>query len=319
MIKMRKDYTYIQRIAEYGGLTKAADELFVSVPALSRFVKNKEKELGVKLFQRNGKTFQLTYAGQKYLETEEQIQTLWRNFDNSVQNHTQGLKTTLKIGFPLSLGKILISKIIPRFEKKYPRISLYAYEDKVVVLNRLLLQGKLDLIFTMKEFENKDTSNIDIFPIVSGQICLIAPERTSTVVETNYRPSFSYPWLKPKTINKLPLIGLRQHSFFREHIKKYLLTTIAQEPNIQITLSTIEHVLLAVDSNIGWTPMVDFLVYLSGLKHLKLYSFGSQPYQMNLVIACNKGITDSSANLEFINLCINKIRKEVHKNGIKSN
>lgn len=316
---MNKDYTYIQRIAEYGGLTRAADELFISVPALSRFVKNKEKELGVKLFLRKGKTFQLTYAGRKYLEAEEQILTVWRNFNNSIQDHNLSAKTTLRIGFPLSLGKILISKIISKFEKKYPQISLYANEDKAVNLNQQLLKGNLDLIFTMKPFENGETSDIDVFPIVSGQISLIAPTKSNIQVESSYRTAFNYPWISPETIGKLPIIGLREHSVYREYLKKYLLNSTSQEPNIKVTLSTIEHVLQAVDSNIGWTPMADFLTYLSGLKHFKLYSFGNQPYPINLNIACKKGVTNSPANLEFINLCKEKIRKEVQKNGIQSN
>ena len=75
---------YIKTIAQYHSFSKAAQVLYVSQPALSRFVKKVEDELGVTLFDRDTIPLRLTLAGQRYLEYVEQFR-VWsgicgRNF-----------------------------------------------------------------------------------------------------------------------------------------------------------------------------------------------------------------------------------------------
>ena len=50
-----KDLRYMSAIARHEGISKAADELYISQPALSGYLKNLETRLGVPLFQRIGK------------------------------------------------------------------------------------------------------------------------------------------------------------------------------------------------------------------------------------------------------------------------
>ena len=64
---------YIKTIAQYHSFSKAAQVLYVSQPALSRFVKKVEDELGVTLFDRDTIPLRLTLAGQRYLEYVEQF------------------------------------------------------------------------------------------------------------------------------------------------------------------------------------------------------------------------------------------------------
>ena len=65
---MEKTIDYILEVAKCQGITKAANNLYITPSALSKFVQAKEKELQVKLFNKNGKKFVLTYAGERYVE-----------------------------------------------------------------------------------------------------------------------------------------------------------------------------------------------------------------------------------------------------------
>ena len=55
---------YVLAIARHQNLTKAAEELHVGQPTLSKFLQSLENELGLKLFQKVGHRFLLTYAGE---------------------------------------------------------------------------------------------------------------------------------------------------------------------------------------------------------------------------------------------------------------
>ena len=67
---------YIKAIAECHSFSRAAQQLYVSQPSLSRFVRKVEDELGVELFERDSIPLGLTPAGHKYLEYIERFQAL---------------------------------------------------------------------------------------------------------------------------------------------------------------------------------------------------------------------------------------------------
>ena len=68
-----KDMQYILTIANYGNLTKAADALFLSQPALSIHLKQLENSLGLQLFDRMGRKMILTYAGEEFVKSAREI------------------------------------------------------------------------------------------------------------------------------------------------------------------------------------------------------------------------------------------------------
>ena len=63
-----KEQRYIIEIAKVQGVAKAAENLFISQPALSKFLTRTEEMYGVQLFERVGKKMIPTYAGKQYLE-----------------------------------------------------------------------------------------------------------------------------------------------------------------------------------------------------------------------------------------------------------
>lgn len=305
---MNKDYKYIKTVADNQGLTKAAEQLFISVPALSKFIKNKENDLGVAIFIRDGKKFKLTFEGQKYLEYEKKVSLLKQSFENQILNHNQFAKKTLRIGFPLSLARVIVNKVLKVFDRRYPNTLLQIHEDKVVNLNRMLEKDQLDLIITMKDINHPD--DYEVYPLVEGQVALIGANTEQYGIDAKYRPAFNYPWIDINVAKKIPIIGLRKHSYYLELFKAYLLTEANEVPSINVTLSTIEHVLLAVKQEIGWAPLPDFLVKLSGYKNLDMYSFGKEPLNAHLQIICTKETSESPATQEFIKICQDKFREE---------
>ena len=73
---MDKNVQYILEVAKCGGITKAANNLYITPSALSKFVQAREEELNVQLFHRIGKRFVLTAAGEYYVGRCKEIETI---------------------------------------------------------------------------------------------------------------------------------------------------------------------------------------------------------------------------------------------------
>ena len=73
---MERVMEYILAIAKFKSVSKAAENLFISQPALSAIVKKEEKRLGVELFNRQYKPLQLTNAGTIYVNAAKKIKDI---------------------------------------------------------------------------------------------------------------------------------------------------------------------------------------------------------------------------------------------------
>lgn len=77
---------YIIKIAECGNITHAAEELYLSQPALSHCLARVERELGTPLFDRSGNPLKLTEAGECYVRTARRILELEQKMRRDIQN-----------------------------------------------------------------------------------------------------------------------------------------------------------------------------------------------------------------------------------------
>ena len=101
-----REYEYIQTIANELNITRASERLFVSQPALSRFLKNVEKDLGTLLFERIGKKMVLTPAGKVYVEKAREIIDLDSQMRNTIQELDKQ-NEALSICYPLIRSMLL--------------------------------------------------------------------------------------------------------------------------------------------------------------------------------------------------------------------
>ena len=77
-----KNMEYVAAVAQYDSITAAAESLYISQPALSRFISNLEKRIGVTLFQRVGNRFLLTYERERFLYHAKRIMEIEQELQN---------------------------------------------------------------------------------------------------------------------------------------------------------------------------------------------------------------------------------------------
>ena len=145
---MEKTIDYILEVAKCQGITKAANNLYITPSALSKFVQAKEKELQVKLFNKNGKKFVLTYAGERYVEMLKQMLKLKQQMDSEMGRLASMYMGRFRIGFQISLADTIMSKVIPDFQKMYPNVQIMLEENSSEELVHLLKRKELDIVIT---------------------------------------------------------------------------------------------------------------------------------------------------------------------------
>ena len=139
-----KHLQYFIKVTQTGSFTRAADELYMTQPAVSRIIKSLEDEIGMPLFIRSRKKLLLTDAGKVFYEhaqkMEEQFQMLQVSL-NSLSNRTKG---HIRIGLPSIIDSIFFSRLIASFHKEYPDITFQLIEDGSKGIEEKVMNEKLD-------------------------------------------------------------------------------------------------------------------------------------------------------------------------------
>lgn len=168
-----KQLEYIVKIAEEGNITKAAEKLFISQPALNQQLLKLENDLGTNLFNRNKNNLTLTYEGEIYIENAYKILDIKNDTYKMISDVSNSNKGKFSVGFTPERGCNIFSYIYPKFHEKYPNISINPIEDRSKALEALVSKGNIDLAFT--SLSNIDyTSNSKIHLLEEELVLIIS-------------------------------------------------------------------------------------------------------------------------------------------------
>ncbi|HEY0940008.1 MAG TPA: LysR family transcriptional regulator [Steroidobacter sp.] len=161
---------YLLKIAEHGSITRAASELHITQPALTRHVAQLEGVLRVKLLKRHGRGVCLTEPG---LLLSARAKTILADIDDlseallARQTEPQG---ELSVGMPYSWSENITAPVIKQFHDRYPDVRLKIIADSSETLESMLKERYIDFaVLTMVE----DSPEIDSRPIVHDRIYLL--------------------------------------------------------------------------------------------------------------------------------------------------
>lgn len=140
---------YFLTVAKCLSFTKAANLLYVSQPALSRQIIMMEDELGVKLFDRNGRRLQLTPSGQILCEELETVFIQYKGAVVKAQAAATNLTTMLRVGILDGIAvDDLLTPALREMTQKHPNIEVALFSFGYEELATRLYDGRLDLILS---------------------------------------------------------------------------------------------------------------------------------------------------------------------------
>lgn len=150
-------YKVFYTVAKCGSLTKAAQELFISQPAVSQAIKQLEGQLGISLFNRTHKGMELSQSGGKliFAEVEDALSLIER-----AESKLSELKTTatgtIRIGATDSIFSHVLSDKIARFNSAFPAVKLELISSTSPYTVNQLKDGRCDIAFINLPLEDSD-------------------------------------------------------------------------------------------------------------------------------------------------------------------
>ena len=137
---------YFAAVAAHGSFNRAANNLHLTQPALSRQVKDLEDEIGVPLFLRGKNSVTLTAAGELFYE---EARDLLARADQAVQRVRGEVRNeVLRVGYAPSLTAGIMPRAIERFQAAIPRVRLELSDLSPLEMSEKASSGLLDLVLT---------------------------------------------------------------------------------------------------------------------------------------------------------------------------
>jgi DNA-binding transcriptional LysR family regulator len=132
-------------VANRLSFTKAATELFITQPAVSKHIQELEEQYKIKLFDRNGSKISLTKAGELLLKHTKSIFEIYREIDfdlSAVINQQQGM---LRLGASTTISQYIIPPLLARFHQKMQDIKVNLLNGNTEQIESALLNKEIEI------------------------------------------------------------------------------------------------------------------------------------------------------------------------------
>ena len=170
---------YFLRVVEHGSINRAAEELRLSQPSLSRWITLLEHEVGTQLLIRTRRGIRLTDAGTLLVERARPI---LRQLDLLREEIGQKGKTEPTLGMPLSMQRVVTVPFVEQLSQADPNVVLRIHEGINNALRKWMEEGVLDVAI-MTNLEHAP-ANFETSPLVREQLVLVGDRHSGLRMDT---------------------------------------------------------------------------------------------------------------------------------------
>jgi DNA-binding transcriptional LysR family regulator len=157
-------------VAKHRSFSKAAEELFISQPAVTKHIKELERKVGMGLIQRRRGGFSLTEAGKILFKDTHKISSHLMNIENLLEDLKKDHQGILKIGTTESYSKGLMPKLLAGFQTSFPFVKIALDVGNSEEIERSLLSYKNDLVLIAV---TKGSHRFESIPFLKEELVII--------------------------------------------------------------------------------------------------------------------------------------------------
>lgn len=179
-------------LARVKNFTRAAEQLHVTQPALSRAVQKLEDQLGQPLFERKPREVALTDHGQLLFERAKEILNL---VDNTLLELSEvSRRGRVRLGAIPTIAPYLLPSLLGSFSHQYPDVSVIVHEDTTHELIKSCLQGDIDFALAALPIGSKHLQSEALF---TEELLLVLPRghRLSNAKKVTIEDADAYPFV----------------------------------------------------------------------------------------------------------------------------
>lgn len=161
-------------VAHLKSVSRAAESLMISQPAVSKQLRQLEQSLGRKLLERSSRGVTLTDAGEVLVDYADRIFALAHEAETNMRQLNPLRAGKISIGITPSLGTYILPKVIVYLRQRYPGVQIRTEMQSAERLKSLLQDRVLDVALSpadmsSNEFVREITCMEDVLPIVSAR------------------------------------------------------------------------------------------------------------------------------------------------------
>lgn len=217
-----ESYKIFYYVAVESSISKAAEKLLISQPAVTWQIKSLENQLNITLFIRTKKGVFLTEEGKVLFEYVKQGVESFTNGENMLTNIKNLDYGTISIGASATVSKHVLMPYLEKFHEKYPNIEIKIMNALTENLIRELRNGNLDML--VLNFPMNEAKDLKIQKVMNVQDIFVGNKKYYELTKGNIRL---------EELNNYPLLFQKRPSNTRTFLDNYL-----KENNISLMAKT---------------------------------------------------------------------------------
>jgi len=169
-------------VAHHLNFTRAADELHISQPAISRHISEMESAYKVQLFERQGGKVRLTAAGEIFLRHAEAIMADYRALQLEMNLLTDNFVGELRVGASTTIAQYIAPPLIAKFIGMFPEVRLQVASGNTEQIEQALEEHRIDI--GLIEGSHRKPS-LKYTPFQKDELVLVTSARNKTADEVS--------------------------------------------------------------------------------------------------------------------------------------
>jgi LysR family transcriptional regulator, repressor for citA len=158
--------------AEYGNFRRTAEILYISQPSVTVHIKQLEQELGIQLFERDGKRVKLTEAGRRYLVHAKKLIQVYQGGLEDIQSFSQGYSTKFSIAISPLIADTILPYVLKSYTNKHPEVEISVKIIESEDIEQAVLKEEVDIGLSCLNSRHPELiSNL----LYNDRVILVAP------------------------------------------------------------------------------------------------------------------------------------------------
>ena len=298
---------YFVTVADCHSITKAAQQLYISQPSLSRSIAAVEEEAGTLLLDRTTRPLSLTFAGQRYYETAKKILELSTDLNRQLRDINDCASGQITIGCSSQRAAYTLPAVLPKFKARYPGVEICTCEQDSAYLEDALLKGKVDLVVFPDQTTLESNDLIDTIVLGPEEFLLVCGDGVLSREQCldGFSKTVDFARLKD-----MPFVTLTSGHGSRRMCNR-IFKQYGFEPKIVFECDSNALVLRIAAAKVGLAMMPDKVVKMhTGCVAVNTYSISNPPMTWNVLAAFRKGHYRTKAEQYLLSLLLEFYQKK---------